>query len=408
MLYYTRLVQSGRIAQLNAAALVVGVVAVVALAGQGSAPRVERYQGAGVQPITLEFDLPVSDAESTRIIETTHRSLDLLSEWLGPLAIDRLQLSADTRRPAGGTDAGRVGISPPWLPSAADLALERAVIASVAEQFWRHGSGKVSRGLAQYTALRAIHTLLDGRHFATIRAFGGTVPYSIRWISWSRRIQDRRPPYRWFPEVSQAADAGADRVAEAMYTLERYVGWPSTQQLLSVVRARVQDRDLTAADLATVATEQSGRDMSWLFEETFAASRFDYAVAALSSTRSGDGPLGYSTVVTVERRGDGIFSGGTSTAQDGSLRSLELETVFADGSKATDWIDGKLGSSIEYRSATPAVAASVDPQIVLLLDHERSNNVINLRPVTDPIGRRLTWHWLVWLQDLALTYAAIV
>lgn len=397
--------RSGRIAHLIAAAFVVGVVAVVALAGQGVTPHVETYQIAGAQPITLEFDLSVSESESTRIVETTRRSLDLLSEWLGPLAIDRLRLSVDGSQLER---QGSVGISRPWLPSAADLALEREVIASVADQYWRVDSGSVGRGLAQYTALRAIHTLLDGRHFATVRAFGDFVPYTVRWISWSRRIQDRRPPYRWFPEVSSATDADADRIAEAMYTLERYIGWPGTQQLLSAVRAQVTDRDISANDLASVATAQSGRDMSWLFTETFAVSTFDYAVTGLASTRTGDGPLAYTTVVSVERRGDGVFSGGTSSAQDGSLRSLELETVFEDGSKATDWIDGRLGGSVEYRSASPAISASVDPQVVLLLDHQRSNNVINLRPVADPIGRRLTWHWLVWLQDLALTYAAIV
>jgi hypothetical protein len=386
-LYYTRLVRSGRIAQLIAAASVLSV-AIVAAAGQDTT--------------RVEFVLQAGDpAHAQRIRDTAKRALELLTEWLGALDPDRLHIAES---------GGDVAIPRRWLSSSSDLALERAVIVGVARQFWTPTTSPVAAGIARYTALRAIHTLLDGRHFATDRYFGGFVPHTIRWVSWSPRATDRRPPYRWFSELQLRGDSEAEgeRIAEALYTLERYIGWPATHQILSEARSRFRDRPLSSDDLAVIASEQSGRDLSWFFRDTFRTGHFDYAVTSLSSTRGSDATLAYHTVVKIERRGDGMFSGPAPASPGEVLRSLRVQTIFEDGEIATGWIDGRRGGTLEYRSASPAVSAAVDPDTMLLLDQDRTNNSVNLRPSSDPIGRRLAWHWWVWLQDLALTYAAIV
>jgi hypothetical protein len=82
---------------------------------------------------------------------------------------------------------------------------------------------------------------------------------------------------------------------------------------------------------------------------------------------------------------------------------------FEDGTSLVESWNGRDATvDLEYASASPAVLASVDPDATLLLDADRSNNTRNLRREVHVNGVRETLSWLVWLQDLVLTYSALV
>jgi hypothetical protein len=55
-----------------------------------------------------------------------------------------------------------------------------------------------------------------------------------------------------------------------------------------------------------------------------------------------------------------------------------------------------------------AVSAEVDPERVLLLDVNRTNNSRSLHPRTGSATARWSLTWLVWLQDQLLTYGFFV
>ena len=55
-----------------------------------------------------------------------------------------------------------------------------------------------------------------------------------------------------------------------------------------------------------------------------------------------------------------------------------------------------------------AVAAQVDPDRVLLLDVNYTNNSQTLRPRTALAARKWSLAWLIWLQDHLLTYGFFV
>jgi len=64
--------------------------------------------------------------------------------------------------------------------------------------------------------------------------------------------------------------------------------------------------------------------------------------------------------------------------------------------------------ALEYESASQAVRAEVDPDVMLLLDADRRNNVRTLAPRLPSLGWRLLLGWIVWLEDAALSYSAVL
>ena len=55
-----------------------------------------------------------------------------------------------------------------------------------------------------------------------------------------------------------------------------------------------------------------------------------------------------------------------------------------------------------------AVSAQVDPERRLLLDTNYTNNSKTLEPATDRAATKWSLRWMVWLQDLFMTYAFLV
>ena len=183
------------------------------------------------------------------------------------------------------------------------------------------------------------------------------------------------------------------------------------QRILSTYFERYRFKHPTPEDFFAVANEVSGRDLTWFFDEVYrTADVFDYGVQNLTSekvtisgyieTTSGarrvvdDQPRGdsYQTNVFVRRYGEAIFP-------------VDVVTTFADGSQKREHWDGR-GRWIRYTYDGPrAVSAQVDPDRVLLLDVNYTNNSYSLTPATGRAATKWSFAWLVWLQDLLATSA---
>ena len=61
-----------------------------------------------------------------------------------------------------------------------------------------------------------------------------------------------------------------------------------------------------------------------------------------------------------------------------------------------------------YTARTAAVSATVDPDVMLLLDVNRENNMIVRDARISPLGVRLAFNWMTWLQQTMLSYTAIL
>lgn len=434
LLYYTRAVRSRRITQAIARALPV-MLSAASVTAQPPAPElapltaglvtsVERFTtDEGQPPVEIQFHLnpAAGAAQSQRVVDTTRAALRLFGEWFGPYPFDRLTvIDVPWRSPLAGTPYPGVAlVRTRWLAPVNDLALERGLIGAIARQYWTLSRSdpmdareSLTDAVVLYAATRAIHADLEGRHFATHRFFGGFVPFVTRSIAWSPRAADPNPRLRRFPELetSAAPDRETLRALLAIQTLERYVGWPALQQALLAFRERALTIGSDSAGLMNLLGEQQGRDLSWFLHEAFRPdTRFDYAVSAFTSDAL-PGSSGFATHVEFRRLGDAVFAGTSRlrVAELDKARSLPITVTFADGTVIDEWWDGRDAElTVRYVSKSRAARAGVDPAAMLLLDADRANNTRTIDPRPDPIGARLSLHWLVWLQDLMLTCTAL-
>jgi hypothetical protein len=136
--------------------------------------------------------------------------------------------------------------------------------------------------------------------------------------------------------------------------------------------------------------EVSGRDMTWFFDQVYRSSNaFDYGVQDL---QSGDGR----TTVIIRRYGEATFP-------------VDVVTTFENGEKVRERWDG-LERRVAYTYERPvrAVSAQVDPERVLLLDVNYTNNSRTLAPRAREASLKWGLKWMGWLQDLLLTYGFFV
>jgi hypothetical protein len=312
------------------------------------------------------------------------------------------------------------------------MAPELAAARAVSGRFWAAATRTTDLppwfidGVAEHIARRVVAPLFElennppGYAFLEERYFDGFVPRFLRIRLMVETDGWPLSDYRSLPQVAvdQPPHTTADRealsakAALTIGTLERWLGRPAMDEILSMFAdAAVRGRARRLADFEQIASDASGQDLSWFFDQTFRSARqFDYGISDLVSTRDVDGSV--VTTVTARRYGDAVFSG-TSAPRVGpfeSGRGVTLLITFADGRRRTDHWDGRDREKVfRYRSEAPAIAAAIDPDRTLLLDVAQTNNSRTLAPRS---GVAVASPWAVryglWLQDLLLTYASLV
>ena len=306
---------------------------------------------------------------------------------------------------------GLVTIAARWLAPMRSTELESELAAVLAKHYWQQAVGvdgvdrvSMSEGFVVYSAERLGAALVQhqldstiGDGFLVQRLFGGFVPYVNRSVR--------------FNHAAERASPQGKRVALALSTLERYLGWPTLEMVLDEFATRFRFRQPTLDDFARVATSVSGRDLRWFFDGVFRDGlAFDYAVERVTPENPSAGAA-HRTSVVVARRGEGIFSGASRSRTAGyeSGRAIEVEVAFADGSVRREHWDGRdRRTAFVYESAAAAERVDVDPDRVLRLDTARTNNSWTRASRASAAAARWSGIWLIWLEDLLLTYAALV
>jgi hypothetical protein len=171
----------------------------------------------------------------------------------------------------------------------------------------------------------------------------------------------------------------------------------------------------TPDDFFRTLNEEIGQDLTWFFEEAYAtANVYDYAAERLDTlpVRSrgyDDGSPAtfpafeeksdetqFRTTVVVRRIGEGHFP-------------VDVLVTFDNGEELREKWDGQARwQSFVYVRPSKAVSVQVDPDRVLLLDVNYTNNSITLQPKAAEAADRWALTWMVWLQDLLLNYAFFV
>jgi hypothetical protein len=93
----------------------------------------------------------------------------------------------------------------------------------------------------------------------------------------------------------------------------------------------------------------------------------------------------------VNRLGDGVFP-------------IDVRVTFDDGASVVERWDGRdRWHAFHYRRAARVSTVEVDPNRVLLLDVNYTNNSWTARPHAAAAARKWSLRWLTWLEELLIT-----
>jgi aminopeptidase N len=293
---------------------------------------------------------------------------------------------------------------------------EDVVVHEAGHQFWYGIVGNnefedawMDEGFNTFAEARVMGSWGAPTYFAQ-RYFGGFVPYVFKDIvrdretDWNRFTGYRRAPkgdaqstpsFRYYPATGGVITY--NKTALWLNTLERWIGWPALQRVMSTHFSRWKFRHPKPQDFFDVANEVSGHDLGGYFDQVYRSSNaFDYGIQELRSDKDGSQ---YRTLAVVRRYGEAVFP-------------IDVRVTFADGQRVVEHWDGKDRWRVyTYERPQRAVSAEADPERVLLLDVNRTNNSRTLEPL-DASGPRAStkWSlkWMVWLQDQLLSWSVFV
>ncbi len=233
-----------------------------------------------------------------------------------------------------------------WIAPREVTQPESVTIHEAGHQWWYGMVGSnefehawMDEGLNTFSTARAIEEAFEPNYLA-LRYFGGFIPWVFRDIRLSRVDNDRLTGYRDNAEADVPSTATFrywpgtatyityNKTALWLHTLERHLGWPVLQRILSTYFERWKFRHPQPADFFAVVNEVSGRDMTWFFDQVYRSSNvFDYGIQELrsageSAPKPGES-AGYRTTVVVRRFGEATFP-------------VDVVTTFANGEQARE------------------------------------------------------------------------
>ena len=379
---------------------------------------------------------PEHAGQAERHFEATRAALKYYGEWFGAYPYGHITIVD----PAWQSDAG--GMEYPTLFTAGTRWLAPRDV-TVPEG--GHGPRGRPSVLVRHRRHQRVRARLDGRRVQHVldrardraqrfepnyyakRYFGGFVPWTFRDFPLSRETDAEglrfyrlaatadtpsMPTWQYWPGTAGAITY--DKTALWLHTLERMLGWDTLQRIMSTYFTRWAFRHPKPQDFFAVANEVSGRDLTWFFDQVYRSSNvFDYGVdtfrSEVATVRGYVGrqrrprsrarrtpPAPYRTSVVVRRYGEATFP-------------VDVRVVFENKEEVRWHWDGRdRWKLFEIEKPVRAAFAQVDPDHVLLLDVNYTNNSVTLSPQSRKAARKWSLAWLVWLQDHLLTYGFFV
>ena len=399
--------------------------------------QVERFEHPTLPPVTMRLLLqPEHRGQEDRHFAATAAALKYYGEWFGAYPYPQITIVD----PAWQSGSG--GMEYPtlftagtrWLAPQSSSTPEGVTVHEAGHQFW-YGivannevtSAWMDEGLNTFSEARVLDEAFRPDYHVQ-RFFGGFIPWQYRDIPLSRAtdgnlLNDYRraatrdapatPSYLYWPGTH--AEITYAKTALWLHTLERMLGWERLRQALTTYFHRYRFKHPQPADFFATLNEETREDLNWFFEEAYgSATVFDYAAERLETSAIGSrgfvdasqsAPLTFHettdetkfrTTVVVRRIGDARFP-------------VDVLVIFENGEQARERWDGQARwQTYFYEKPTRAVSVQVDPDRVLLLDVNYTNNSITLRPKSREAADRWTLKWVVWLQDLLMDYAFFV
>jgi hypothetical protein len=387
-----------------------------------------RFEHGSLPPVDIRLLLqPEHKGQAGRHLEATRAALRYYGEWYGAYPYGHITvIDPAWQSGAGGMEYPTLFTAGTrWLQPERATQPESVTIHEAGHQFWygivatnEFEHAWMDEGLNTFTQAKVMAESFYPHYYAK-RYFGGFVPWVFRDLPLTRDVDGNRmtafrpfaahdaqstPTFRYWP--GSASAISYNKTALWLHTLERMLGWNTLQRILSTYFTRYAFKHPKPDDFFAVANEVSGQDLTWFFDQVHRSSNvFDYAVDVFRSERprrgglTGDATMetdAYRTTVVVRRKGEGIFPVDVLVRFEGG------------GEQRWQWDGRERWKAFEIDAPARAVSVQVDPDRVLLLDIDYTNNSSTLRPAAPRAARKWSLAWLLWLQDHLLTYGFFV
>jgi hypothetical protein len=360
---------------------------------------------------------PEHVGQEERHFEATRAALRYYGEWYGPYPYGHVTvIDPAYQSGAGGMEYPTLFTAGTrWIAPEHATQPESVTVHEAGHQFWygivatnEFEHAWMDEGLNTYSTARVMEEAFSPQYYAK-RYFGGFIPWVFKAFPHTRDVDGNRltafrpvakndnqsrPTWQYWP--GSASAISYNKTALWLHTLERMLGWETVQRILSTYFQRYAFTHPTPEDFFAVANEVSGRDLTWFFDQVHRSSNaFDYAVDVFKSEPTETGAT-YRTTVVARRLGEGIFP-------------LDVRVRFGNGAEHRwNWDGRERWKVFEVETPLRALSAEIDPERVLLLDLQRTNNSATLKPAASQAARKWSLAWLVWLQDHLLTYGFFI
>lgn len=409
----------------------------------------DRFEEPGLPAVDLRLLLqPEHRSQARRHFHATQAALRTYGRWYGPYPYGHLTVVD----PAWGSGAG--GMEYPTLFTAGTRLFnpfgggspEGVTVHEAGHQFWYGLIGNdefehawLDEGLNTFSTSRTLHETygppLYSRRFFTppgtdlqgffpvlLPGFGyARSPYDSR-VERYRRLADidrqDTPSYRYFPAAAGALSYS--KTALWLGTLERYLGWDRLQPAMSRFFREWRFGHPRPEDFFAALEAETGEELGWFVDQVFRSSaRFDYSVESVSSTPAGlegfvedSGELVFRAAApdTGGRAADSLFAGPESTTlyrsevvvrrRGGGVFPVDILLVFEDGEEVRyPWRGEQRWRLIVAERPARLAWAAIDPDGVLLLDLDRTNNTRQREAAAWEPALQWAARWLIWLED---------
>ncbi|HJU43193.1 MAG TPA: M1 family metallopeptidase [Vicinamibacterales bacterium] len=397
--------------------------------------RTQRFEHAGLPPVNMRLLLqPEHEHLAERHFAAAAATLRYFGEWFGPYPYSSLTIvdpafqseSEGMEYPTIFTGGTR------WLAPRNSNDPEYVVIHETGHQWWQGMVANnevlhawIDEGITEYADSRLQSIVLQPNYLVQ-RFFGGFIPWQYRdiplkratdtnYMNTFRRAPDRdpisTPTYLLWPGTHQ--NQSYHKTALLLHTLERLHSWEVMQRVLSTFFTRWQYRHPSPEDFFAVLKEVTGDDHTWFLDQAYRNSyTYDYAIERLDSASiSWRGLNETAKGMTFEQHTlDKIFRTTVVARRIGAGQfPVDVLVTFSDGHQERERWDGRARwQYFTFDRPARAVSAQIDPERVLLLDTSFTNNSRTLEPARDRAATKWSLRWMVWLQDLFMTYAFLV
>jgi peptidase M1-like protein len=378
--------------------------------------RTARFEHSTLPPVEMRLLLqPEHAGQEQRHFDATRTTLKYYGEWYGAYPYGHITIVDPAfQSGAGGMEYPTLFTAGTrWLAPAGVTTPEGVTVHEAGHQFWYGIVGNnefedawMDEGFNTFSTARAVAQVYDPNYLA-VRYFGGFVPWVFKDVVVSRETDGNRlagyrrdarsdaqstPTFRYFP--STGGSITYNKTALWLNTMERWLGWPTVQRIMAAQFENWKFKHPAPQDFFDTASAVAGRDLTPYFDQVYRSSNvFDYGVQNLQTEREGDG---YRTTVIVRRFGEAIFP-------------VDVLVTFRSGEPVTEHWDGQDRWKLyTYQRPAAVVSAQVDPNRVLLLDVDYTNNSKTLEPKGLAAATKWSLKWMVWLQDCLLSWASLV